>query len=143
MKCIVLSTPYIIDLFIFYILITSIWTLVGYKLISDLDGEVEYDEYLNNFDDYLRALNAMYVLISFDGYPDIMLSALRNKYLRKNLLRINNKIICRTKLCLSDFLCAIYHGIPNNFYSYTCGNHFRKLQGGLTIFWKKLINFIK
>ena len=92
MKCIVLSTPYIIDLFIFYILITSIWTLVGYKLISDLDGEVEYDEYLNNFDDYLRALNAMYVLISFDGYPDIMLSALSNKYLRNIFLKLIIKL---------------------------------------------------
>ncbi len=89
MKCIVLSTPYIIDLIFFYILITSIWTLVGYKIISNLEGEVAYDEYLNNFDDYPRALNAMYVLISFDGYPDIMLPSLSKKKKKKNETKQN------------------------------------------------------
>lgn len=79
-KSIIYSLKEILELFIFFFLMTIIWALIGMKFISDLDGEVEYDEYKSNFNEFGTTANILYALISFDGYPDCMLPAISNIY---------------------------------------------------------------
>jgi len=58
-----------VDILIFFLMITAIFALIGVRIIGDLDGEVEYDKFINNFADYGAAINSLYVLFSNDVYP--------------------------------------------------------------------------
>ncbi len=76
-KSIVYSLKEMIQLFLFFFLVTMIWAIIGWKFIGDLDGG-EFDAYKSNFSNILTAFNILYSLLSFDGYPDCMLPAYRN-----------------------------------------------------------------
>ena len=52
------------------------FALIGVRFIGDLDGEVEFDPYVSNFTDLLKTFNALYSLMTFEGYPDIMIPAI-------------------------------------------------------------------
>lgn len=79
-KSIIFSLKEILELFIFFFLMTVIWALIGMQFISDLDGEIKYDKYKSNFKDFGTTANILYSLISFDGYPDCMLPAIGKNY---------------------------------------------------------------
>ncbi|KRW99687.1 hypothetical protein PPERSA_03488 [Pseudocohnilembus persalinus] len=55
---------------------TFFWAGLGLKFIGNLDGEAEYDIYSSNFNNFFKAFNILYALISFDGYPDCMIPAI-------------------------------------------------------------------
>ena len=75
-KSIVYALKEIIQLVLFFILITIIWGFLGTRLIGNLDNSVEYDDYASNFNDLFPASTLLYGMISFDTYPDSMLPAI-------------------------------------------------------------------
>lgn len=44
-KSIVQSFQQIVQLFLFFTLMTLFWAVIGFRIIGDLDGEVVFDEY--------------------------------------------------------------------------------------------------
>lgn len=69
------SYQQIIQLFLFFMLMTLFWALIAIKVIGDLDGEAEYDHLLSNYTDLGTSFTILYVLSSPDGYPECMLPA--------------------------------------------------------------------
>lgn len=81
LKSLIYSLKQIVQLFVFFILMTFFWAGLGLKFIGDLDGEAEYDIYSSNFNNFFKAFNILYALISFDGYPDCMIPAIGTIYI--------------------------------------------------------------
>ena len=47
------------------------FSLLGTKFIGNMDGEVEYDKYSENFNDVFTSSTILYCLLSMEGYPDV------------------------------------------------------------------------
>lgn len=75
-KSILLSMQQIIQLILFFIIMNIFWALVAVKVIGNLDGEYEYNEFSQNYENVLSATSILYALSSPDIYPDCMLPAL-------------------------------------------------------------------
>ncbi|EGR34851.1 hypothetical protein IMG5_000790 [Ichthyophthirius multifiliis] len=67
-KSISQSLKEILQLFLFYLFMTLFFALIGWKFIGDLDGQ-------SNFNNIFTASNILYILITFDGYPDCLMPA--------------------------------------------------------------------
>ena len=65
-----------LDIVLFFLLITAIFAIIGVRVIGDLDNDVEFDKFLSNFSEFGTAFNTLYLLFSKDVYPDIMIPSI-------------------------------------------------------------------
>lgn len=65
-----------LDIVLFFLLITAVFAIIGVRVIGDLDNDVEFDKFISNFSDFGPAFNTLYILFSKDVYPDIMIPAI-------------------------------------------------------------------
>ena len=73
------------DLFEFMLAIVFIlflFALMGKMVIGGDIGEehYHYDEYLNNFNDLDKSMASLYILLTTDNYPDVLLPAITVSY---------------------------------------------------------------
>ena len=76
LEAIIQTFSLMVDLLVFFLLLATIYAIVGVRIIPDLSDRPNYDQYWSNFEEFGRAVNTMWIMIFGEGYPRMMLPAL-------------------------------------------------------------------